>query len=187
MDQFKTYEVAIDRSHGQGDGVSPSTVGPENRPLQVLNQQPSDSVHEAITQECKEQQRQIEMNLMVGDILHLLDVIWSWISPSEDEEKYLPFPPGDDSKGDLKKLRGSVKISEIKLGKYDKSSMLPSNIGCEVFKRLWLYNGSALHLPPLLMMLKLLVPNFSFEHCYTATYCSGSLLLFPCGGCPQCP
>ncbi|GMP40756.1 hypothetical protein CsSME_00011082 [Camellia sinensis var. sinensis] len=40
MDQFKTYEDAIDRSHGQGDSVSPSTVGPENWPLQVLNQQP---------------------------------------------------------------------------------------------------------------------------------------------------
>ncbi|KAI8026165.1 5'-3' exoribonuclease 4 [Camellia lanceoleosa] len=52
MDQFKTYEDAIDRSHGQGDSVSPSTVGPENWPL--------DSVHEAITQECKEQYRQIE-------------------------------------------------------------------------------------------------------------------------------
>ncbi|XP_028051572.1 nuclear pore complex protein NUP107-like [Camellia sinensis] len=73
MDQFKTYEDAIDRSHGQGDNVSPSTVGPENWPLQVLNQQPrhlpallqklhsSDSVHEAITQECKEQHRQIEV------------------------------------------------------------------------------------------------------------------------------
>ncbi|THG22923.1 hypothetical protein TEA_026970 [Camellia sinensis var. sinensis] len=150
MDQFKTYEDAIDRSHGQGDCVSPSTVGPENWPLQVLNQQPrhlpallqklhsSDSVHEAITQECKEQHRQIEvycafiglllyllsclsnvaivlvsavlnnmslaslllliidvqMNLMMGDIPHLLDVIWSWISPSEDEENVFR-PHGD--------------------------------------------------------------------------------------------
>ncbi|CAL5330400.1 unnamed protein product [Camellia sinensis] len=103
MDQFKTYEDAIDRSHGQGDSVSPSTVGPENWPVQVLNQQPrhlsallqklhsSDSVHEAITQECKEQHRQIEMNLMMGDIPHLLDVIWSWISPSEDEEKVFRY------------------------------------------------------------------------------------------------
>ncbi|KAL7234888.1 hypothetical protein ACSBR1_018372 [Camellia fascicularis] len=106
MDQFKTYEDAIDRSHGQGDGVSPSTVGPENWPLQVLNQQPrhlsallqklhsSDSVHEAITQECKEQHRQIEMNLMMGDIPHLLDVMWSWISPSEDGENVFR-PHGD--------------------------------------------------------------------------------------------
>ncbi|GMP40696.1 hypothetical protein CsSME_00011039 [Camellia sinensis var. sinensis] len=28
----------------------------------------------------------VQMNLMMGDIPHLLDVIWSWISPSEDEE-----------------------------------------------------------------------------------------------------
>ncbi|KAL7234868.1 hypothetical protein ACSBR1_018352 [Camellia fascicularis] len=81
-------------------------VGPENWPLQVLNQQPrhlsallqklhsSDSVHEAITQECKEQHRQIEMNLMMGDIPHLLDVIWSWISPSEDGENVFR-PHGD--------------------------------------------------------------------------------------------
>ncbi|KAI8028130.1 Nuclear pore complex protein NUP107 [Camellia lanceoleosa] len=215
MDQFKTYEDAIDRSHGQGDGVSPSTVGPANWPLQVLNQQPrhlsallqkvhsSDSVHEAITQECKEQHWQIEMNLMVGDILHLLDVIWSWILLSEDEEnvfrphgdpqmirfgahlvlvlrcllveqmrdafrekimtvgdlilhisshmityvhdkhasnfpfqekqqiykiflsaiEYLPFPPGDDSKGSFEEIERVLSRSqEIKLGKYDKSS-----------------------------------------------------------------
>ncbi|CAL5379590.1 unnamed protein product [Camellia sinensis] len=106
MDQFKTYDDAIDRSHGQGDGVSPSTVGPENWPLQVLNQQPwhlspllqklhsSNLVHEAITQECKEQHRQIEMNLMMGDIPHQLDVMWSWISPSEDEENVFR-PHGD--------------------------------------------------------------------------------------------
>ncbi|KAI8025179.1 Nuclear pore complex protein NUP107 [Camellia lanceoleosa] len=196
MDQFKTYEDAIDRSHGQGDSVSPSTVGPENWPLQVLNQQPrhlsallqklhsSDSVHEAITQECKEQHRQIEMNLMMGDIPHLLDVIWSWISPSEDEEnvlrphgdpqmirfgahlvlvlryllvdqmkdafrekimtvgdlilhivhvkykiflsaiEYLPFSPGDDSKGSFEEIVERVlsRSREIKPGKYDKSS-----------------------------------------------------------------
>ncbi|KAI8026168.1 Nuclear pore complex protein NUP107 [Camellia lanceoleosa] len=76
-----------------------------NWPLQVLNQQPrhlsalqklhsSDSVHEAITQECKEQHQQIEMNLMMGDIPHLLDVIWSWISPSEDGENVFR-PHGD--------------------------------------------------------------------------------------------
>ena len=40
MNQFKNYEDAFDRSPGQGDGVSPSTVGLENWPLQVLNQQP---------------------------------------------------------------------------------------------------------------------------------------------------
>ncbi|CAL5379326.1 unnamed protein product [Camellia sinensis] len=34
------------------------------------------------------------MNLMMGDIPHLLDVIWSWISPSEDEENVFR-PHGD--------------------------------------------------------------------------------------------
>ncbi|CAL5379374.1 unnamed protein product [Camellia sinensis] len=268
MDQFKTYEDAIDRSHGQGDGVSPSTVGPENWPLQVLNQQPCDSVHEAITQESKEQHRQIEvmMNLMMGDIPHLLDVIWSWISPSEDEPHGDPqmirfgahlvlvlrcllveqmrdaFREKIMTVGDLilhiaiflfskhheelvgiyasqlahhrcidlfvhmmelrlnsryncrtkgntvimllcpdilkyevmirkavsKKLRGFCQdLGKLNLENMINHLMLLSNIGCRVFKRLWLFNGSALHLPPLLMMLRLLVPNFSFEHCYT--------------------
>ncbi|CAL5379382.1 unnamed protein product [Camellia sinensis] len=88
MDQFKTYEDAIDRSHGQGDS--------QPRHLSALLQKlhSSDSVHEAITQECKEQHRQIEMNLMMGDIPHLLDVMWSWISPSEDGENVFR-PHGD--------------------------------------------------------------------------------------------
>ncbi|XAR67562.1 hypothetical protein NMG60_11002362 [Bertholletia excelsa] len=98
LDQFRNYEDAIDISPGQGDGVSPTAIGLESWPLQVLKQQPrqlsallqklhsSDSVHEAVTQECKEQHRQIEMNLMLGDIPHLLDLVWLWISPSEDDQ-----------------------------------------------------------------------------------------------------
>ncbi|KAL0396956.1 UNVERIFIED_CONTAM: Nuclear pore complex protein [Sesamum calycinum] len=54
----------------------------------------NDTVHEAVTRACKEQQRQIEMNLMVGDIPHLLDLIFSWISPSEDDENIFR-PHGD--------------------------------------------------------------------------------------------
>ncbi|CAL5381192.1 unnamed protein product [Camellia sinensis] len=332
MDQFKTYEDAIDRSHGQGDGVSPSTVGPENWPLQVLNQQPrhlsallqklhsSDLVHEAITQECKEQHRQIEMNLMMGDIPHLLDVMWSWISPSEDGEnvfrpygepqmirfgahlvlvlRYLlveqmkgAFKEKIMTVGDLilhidmmdgllalygiflfskhheelvgiyasqlahhrcidlfvhmmelrlnssdnvtvprfsqlnyvskiirvviKEVTGRENVvlptildtqKDYKILKYEYDSkgsfeeiverfcqdlgkskleyminhlILLSNISCKVFKRLWLYNGSALHLPPLLMMLRLLVPNFSSEHCYTEVF---QIIGEKCGG-----
>ncbi|CAL5379234.1 unnamed protein product [Camellia sinensis] len=87
MDQFKTYEDAIDRSHGQGDGVSPSTVRPENWPLQVLNQQPRHL--SALLQKLHSR-----MNLMMGDITHLLDIIWTWISPSEDEENVFR-PHGD--------------------------------------------------------------------------------------------
>ncbi|KAL7234903.1 hypothetical protein ACSBR1_018384 [Camellia fascicularis] len=103
MDQFKTYEDAIDRSHGQGDGVSPSTVGPENWPLQVLKQQPrhlsallqklhSRSIVRSLDYFCIS--FLASMNLMMGDIPHLLDVIWSWISPSEDEENVFR-PHGD--------------------------------------------------------------------------------------------
>ncbi|CAL5379514.1 unnamed protein product [Camellia sinensis] len=167
MDQFKTYEDAIDRSHGQGEGVSPSTVGPENWPL---------------------------MNLMMGDIPHLLDVIWSWISPSEDEENILVEQMKDAFRekimtvGDLilhitgresafvhavskKLLRGFCQdLGKSNLENMINHLMLLSNIACRVFKRLWLYNGSAFHLPPLLMMLRLLVPNFSSEHCCTGEF-----------------
>ncbi|CAL5379296.1 unnamed protein product [Camellia sinensis] len=67
-----------------------------------------------------------------------------------------------------KKLRGFCQdLGKSNLENMINHLMLLSNIGCRVFKRLWLFNGSALHLPPLLMMLRLLVPNFSFEHCYT--------------------
>ncbi|CAL5379496.1 unnamed protein product [Camellia sinensis] len=149
MDQFKTYEDAIDRSHGQGDGVSPSTVGPENWPLQVLNQQPrhlstllqklhsSDSVHEAITQECKEQHRQIEMNLMMGDIPHLLDVMWPHGDPQMIrfgahlvlvlryllvEQMKGAFKEKIMTVGDLILHMVLSRSQEIKAGKYDKSS-----------------------------------------------------------------
>lgn len=105
VNQFKNFEEAIEQSPGQGDLVSQSG-GSENWPLHVLKQQPmnlpsllqklhsSDAVHEAVARACKEQQRQIEMNLMLGDIPHLLDLIYSWISPSEDEESIFR-PHGD--------------------------------------------------------------------------------------------
>ncbi|KAI3521334.1 hypothetical protein L1887_10797 [Cichorium endivia] len=96
---------------GESEGVqeeinSESLLGPENWPLQVLNQQPrdlsallqklhsSESVHEAVSRGCKEQHRQIEMSLMLGDIPSLLDLIWSWISPSGGDEDIFR-PHGD--------------------------------------------------------------------------------------------
>ncbi|KAK6153544.1 hypothetical protein DH2020_013183 [Rehmannia glutinosa] len=106
MDQFKNIEEAFERSPGEGDLASQQSNGPDSWPLQVLNQQPrnlssffrsfisSDTVNEAVTRACKEQQRQIEMNLMLGDIPHLLDLIFSWISPSEDDENIFR-PHGD--------------------------------------------------------------------------------------------
>ncbi|KAL0707877.1 hypothetical protein Bca4012_074303 [Brassica carinata] len=90
---------------------SPDTMqngcqGPEDWPLHVLNQQPRDlsallqklhsgeMVHEAVVRGCKEQHRQIQMNLMKGDISHLLDLIWSWIAPLEDDQSNFR-PHGD--------------------------------------------------------------------------------------------
>ncbi|EOY27316.1 Nuclear pore complex protein Nup107 isoform 1 [Theobroma cacao] len=98
MEQLKSYGDSIDGSPEGIDSTSQPGSGPENWPLQVLNQQPRDlsallrklhsgeMVHEAVTRGCKEQQRQIEMNLMLGNIPHLLELIWSWIAPSEDDQ-----------------------------------------------------------------------------------------------------
>ncbi|OVA11455.1 Nuclear pore protein 84/107 [Macleaya cordata] len=95
LEQLRSYGDDIDESPGQGD-KAPS-FGTESWPCHVLRQQPrdlsallqklhsGDMVHEAVSRGCKEQHRQIEMNLMVGDIPHLLDLLWSWISPSEDD------------------------------------------------------------------------------------------------------
>lgn len=83
-----------------------SSGGPETWPCHVLDQQPrdlpallqklhsSEIVNEVVSRACKEQHRQIEMNLMIGDIAHLLDLLWSWISPSEDDQNVLR-PHGD--------------------------------------------------------------------------------------------
>ncbi|RAL46345.1 hypothetical protein DM860_015338 [Cuscuta australis] len=96
-------EEALDQSLEQENGVTQSAMGPDSWPLQVMNQQPRhltsllqklhsiDTVHEVVAQSCKEQHRQIEMNLMLGDIPHMLDLIWSWISPAEyDETMFRP-------------------------------------------------------------------------------------------------
>ncbi|KAL8118826.1 nuclear pore complex protein NUP107 [Apium graveolens] len=106
INQFNSYEDAIEKSPGEQVGVSQPITGPESWPLQVLNQQPrnlsallqklhsSDAVHDAVHRGCKEQHRQIEMSLMLGDIPQLLDLIWSWISPSEDDQNVFR-PRGD--------------------------------------------------------------------------------------------
>ncbi|XP_056684816.1 nuclear pore complex protein NUP107 isoform X2 [Spinacia oleracea] len=106
MELLKNYEEANGSSPSQRVSSSGSSGGLENWPLQVLNQQPrhlssliqklhsSDMVHEAVTRGCKEQHRQIEMNLMSGDIPHLLDLVWSWISPSDDDQN--AFRPHGD-------------------------------------------------------------------------------------------
>ncbi|KAJ9568502.1 hypothetical protein OSB04_004468 [Centaurea solstitialis] len=106
VDQYRSSDGGTERSPGQGDLSSQSFLGSENWPLQVVKQQPrdlsallqklhsSESVHEAVSRGCKEQHRQIEMSLMLGDIPRLLDLIWSWISPSGGDEDIFR-PHGD--------------------------------------------------------------------------------------------
>ncbi|CAN6381913.1 unnamed protein product [Urochloa humidicola] len=75
-----------------------SSVGPESWPYHVVDQQPrditallqklhsSDLVHETVSRACRDQHRQVEMNLMSGNIAHLLDLLWSWLSPPEEDQ-----------------------------------------------------------------------------------------------------
>lgn len=105
LEKLKNYGDAMDVS-GQGDQPTRPSVGLEGWPFHVLDQQPrdlpallqklhsGDMVHESVSRGCKEQHRQIEMNLMVGDIAHLLDLIWSWISPT-DYDQHVFRPHGD--------------------------------------------------------------------------------------------
>ncbi|KAI7978985.1 Nuclear pore complex protein NUP107 [Camellia lanceoleosa] len=94
MDQFKTYEDAIDRILNQ-----------QPRHLSALLQKlhSSDSVHEAITQECKEQHQQIEI-LTCGTN-----------EGCSFKEKIMTV-------GDLILHMVLSRSREIKPGKYDKSS-----------------------------------------------------------------
>ncbi|KAG9443671.1 hypothetical protein H6P81_015011 [Aristolochia fimbriata] len=101
LEQLKHYTDAMDSS-GQKEKVMNSSLGPENWPYHVLDQQPQDihallqklhsgdMVQEVVSRACKEKHRQIEMNLMLGDIALLLDLLWSWISPSEDQNVLKP-------------------------------------------------------------------------------------------------
>ncbi|KAK4773488.1 hypothetical protein SAY87_028507 [Trapa incisa] len=105
VNQSKHFGDDIDGSVGI-ESSSQSSVGSESWPLQVLNQQPrnlstllqklhsGEIVHEAVMRGCKEQHRQIEMKLMEGNIPALLDQIWSWIAPTEDDDSIFR-PHGD--------------------------------------------------------------------------------------------
>lgn len=107
MEQLKNYKESVDGSPGGTSVISPQISGTENWPMQVLSQQPRDLssllqklhsgelVHEAVIRGCKEQHRQIEMNLMLGNIPHLLELLWSWVAPSEDDHSV--FRPHGDS------------------------------------------------------------------------------------------
>ncbi|KAM0928971.1 hypothetical protein ACQ4PT_001926 [Festuca glaucescens] len=100
LSQYHTSRPEEKQYDDDMNGTQPmlSSVGPENWPYLVLDQQPrditallqklhsSDLVHETVSRACREQHRQIEMNLMSGNVAHLLDLLWSWISPSEEDQ-----------------------------------------------------------------------------------------------------
>ncbi|KAF3335878.1 nuclear pore complex protein NUP107 [Carex littledalei] len=92
---------------GGSEHMSLPPVSPGSWPYQILDQQPrdmssllqklhsSDMVHEAVSRSCREQHRQIQMRLMLGDVSNLLDLLWSWISPSESDWDDNLRPQGD--------------------------------------------------------------------------------------------
>ncbi|XP_073009104.1 nuclear pore complex protein NUP107 [Typha latifolia] len=104
--ELKPYADDMNESSSLGSPSMLPSVGPESWPCHVLDQQPRDMpallqklhsseiVHEDVSRACKEQHRRLEMSLMVGDVAHLLDLLWSWISPSEDDQNILR-PHGD--------------------------------------------------------------------------------------------
>ncbi|EEC80177.1 hypothetical protein OsI_22031 [Oryza sativa Indica Group] len=108
LSQYQTSRPEEKQFDDEMNGTQPmlNSAGPESWPHSVLDQQPrdisallqklhsSDLVHETVSRACREQHRQIEMNLMSGNIAHLLDLLWSWVSPSEDDQNILR--PRDD-------------------------------------------------------------------------------------------
>ncbi|KAK9101593.1 hypothetical protein Scep_025023 [Stephania cephalantha] len=94
---LKDYVDNVDGGARVGNGTLRPSGGIDTWPSQVISQQPRDLtallqklhscdvVHETVSRGCKEQHRQIEMNLMVGDIPRLLELLWSWILPSGDD------------------------------------------------------------------------------------------------------
>lgn len=97
LSQYQTsrpYEKQLDDDMNGAQ----SSVGPESWPYHVLDQQPrditallqklhsSDLVHETVSRACREQHRQVEMNLMSGNIAHLIDLLWSWLSRAEEDQ-----------------------------------------------------------------------------------------------------
>jgi nuclear pore complex protein Nup107 len=73
--------------------------GPHSWPQAVLEQQPrdlvgvfqklhsGDLVHDNVQRSCKEQQRMVQMDLMMGDYSHLLDLLKDWTIPKENTLK----------------------------------------------------------------------------------------------------
>ncbi|CAM6042536.1 unnamed protein product [Sphagnum compactum] len=78
-----------------GDSSMGAVEGPHSWPQPVLEQQPQDLValfqnlhsgdlvHESVHRSCKEQQRLLQMDLMIGDFSHLLDLLKQWTVPHD--------------------------------------------------------------------------------------------------------
>ncbi|KAI5063312.1 hypothetical protein GOP47_0021859 [Adiantum capillus-veneris] len=102
----KTDQIKV---NGDSGGMSEAIVefsagpinGPESWPHQVLDQQPrdlssifqkllsGDLVHENVSRSCKDQQRQIQMNIMLGEVGQLLDLLRAWIVPPQDHDAHV--------------------------------------------------------------------------------------------------
>jgi nuclear pore complex protein Nup107 len=84
---------------GTGDSSMEASDGPHSWPQAVLEQQPrdlvgvfqklhsGDLVHDNVQRSCKEQQRMVQMDLMMGDYSHLLDLLKDWTIPKENTLK----------------------------------------------------------------------------------------------------
>ena len=84
---------------GEGDLSVEVLEGPHIWPQPVLGQQPrdlvgmfqklhsGDLVNDNVQRSCKEQQRQVQMDLMVGDFSHLLDLLKEWTIPRDSTIK----------------------------------------------------------------------------------------------------
>ncbi|VAH13154.1 unnamed protein product [Triticum turgidum subsp. durum] len=99
--ELSQYQTSRPEEKEFDDDMNGTQLGPENWPYHVLDQQPrdiaallqklhsSDLVHETVSRACREQHRQIEMNLMSGNLAHLLDLLWSWLSSIEEGQNVL--------------------------------------------------------------------------------------------------
>lgn len=78
--------------------------GPHSWSQPVLDQQPrdlvgmfqklhsGDLVHENVKRSCKEQQRLVQMDLIIGDFSHLLDLLKDWTIPKDSTIKFHGHP-----------------------------------------------------------------------------------------------
>ncbi|KAJ0008094.1 hypothetical protein Pint_29205 [Pistacia integerrima] len=99
MEQLKSYGDDIEGNSGQMSSTSQPVVGVESWPLQVLNQQPRDlssllqKLHSGFVD---------NMKLILGNIPHLLELLWSWIAPSEDDQNVFRYLLTDEMKNPIR-------------------------------------------------------------------------------------